>query len=334
MTDSTPSGSPLDAVASGGESQVADTFSLLGNETRLAILLVLWEARDPETMTGTLPFSRLRDRVGLPRGRQFNYHLEKLVGTFVEKTDDGYGLRFPGLLFVRSIIAGGGIDDPTLERTQIDVRCEICGAPTAVSYDDNRLTLYCTECEGRCPPSQDCPSGALMGGHLEPAGLAHRTAEELFSAFMVKIFASKFYELGGICSNCTAPIETSLEVCEDHDGSDSELCAVCNHSSPAIWRTHCATCKVSKAGPPRWLALFHPAVVAFYYDHGMEIGLGGRTDEADILRYLELSWTFETEALSVEPPRIQVTVSRDGDHRHLVLDGTGAVIDVTDGTAA
>lgn len=44
----------------------------------------------------SLSFTELRERVGVRQGAQFNYHLDKLVGHFVTKTDGGYSLRPTG----------------------------------------------------------------------------------------------------------------------------------------------------------------------------------------------------------------------------------------------
>lgn len=53
-------------------------------EPRLKILNSLAEADGP------LTFSTLRESVGTIYSGQFNYHLRKLDGLFVRKTDDGY----------------------------------------------------------------------------------------------------------------------------------------------------------------------------------------------------------------------------------------------------
>jgi len=52
MANSNPTESPLEAAADFTGSHAVDAFKLLGNETRLAILLALWEAYDPTTLTG------------------------------------------------------------------------------------------------------------------------------------------------------------------------------------------------------------------------------------------------------------------------------------------
>jgi AcrR family transcriptional regulator len=79
---------------------------VLSNETRLAILPALWETYDPHAERNAVPFSELRDRVGIRQGGQFNYHLEQLLGHFVRKGDDGYKLRQAARHVVQAVLSG------------------------------------------------------------------------------------------------------------------------------------------------------------------------------------------------------------------------------------
>ena len=91
MADTSSPGSPLETVAATADELTVEAFELLGSEMRLAILLALWEAMDPYAFPPepALSFSELRKRVGIRHGRQFNYHLDKLVGRFVHRADEG-----------------------------------------------------------------------------------------------------------------------------------------------------------------------------------------------------------------------------------------------------
>ncbi|MEF8791004.1 MAG: ArsR family transcriptional regulator, partial [Haloarculaceae archaeon] len=88
MVGSDPSGSPLQSVSAGA--RATEAFELLGNETRLAILVALWEQYEPFGRDGAVRFSELRARVGTADSGRFNYHLDRLDDHFVESTDDGY----------------------------------------------------------------------------------------------------------------------------------------------------------------------------------------------------------------------------------------------------
>jgi hypothetical protein len=73
-----------------------EAFAILGDETRLNIVRVLWqtgalhEYDDIDDSASTLSFSELRKRVNVSDNGRFNYHLSKLVPHFVRKTDGGY----------------------------------------------------------------------------------------------------------------------------------------------------------------------------------------------------------------------------------------------------
>ena len=119
-----------------------DAFSALGNETRLAILRALGDADEP------LPFSALYDRVDVSDSGQFNYHLDKLAGHFVRQSETGYELARPGSRVVEAVLSGAMTDTPVLEPTEVDHPCPFCGAPVEVTFRDERVELYCTECAG------------------------------------------------------------------------------------------------------------------------------------------------------------------------------------------
>ena len=58
---SNPTNSPLEAAAGVAGTDATEAFGLLANETRLAILLALWEAKEPEKPRSeqAVPFSEL-----------------------------------------------------------------------------------------------------------------------------------------------------------------------------------------------------------------------------------------------------------------------------------
>lgn len=331
MTDTDPPDSPLKAAAGAAGSRATDAFELVGNETRLAILLALWEAYDPHSEHNAVPFSTLRDRVGMRDSGQFNYHLGKLDGQFVRKTDDGYALRRSGLMLVQSIIAGTGIEDPTFDPVEVDAPCKRCGAPTAVTYDNVYVYQVCTECTGLNLPGDEHPPGMLVGWTFEPTGLADRTAEGVFAASTIKTFARIALRFEKICPECSGSVEWSVDVCADHDPSGDE-CPNCGWNEAVRVQETCTVCKSAGHGTPGYKVLFHPAVVAFYYDRGVEIGFTGDTSFEDVIRTLDLVEGFEEEVISADPPQVRVTISYDGDELHLLLDEDMEVVDITEKT--
>ena len=160
-----------------------EAFSILGDETRLTILKALGEAGAP------LAFSELFDRVDYDDPSNFNYHLKKLSGHFVHKTDDGYALRQAGRRIVEAVLAEAVPDDVEMTRTRVDQPCFLCGAPIAISYQQAHLGLYCSDCDGTRNESSSTTVGRrvdrtdLLGLlDLPPAGVPDRTPTEILHA--------------------------------------------------------------------------------------------------------------------------------------------------------
>lgn len=143
-----------------------DAFSVLGNETRMEILHALGEADEP------VSFSELRDRLGRPDSGQFNYHLDQLVGHFIRKTDEGYGLLQAGRRVIEAVLSGAVTEIPDKESTRIDKSCYLCGGPTEVTYDATAprpVRVSCTECAGVADLFEPVDYGNIGSFPLPPA---------------------------------------------------------------------------------------------------------------------------------------------------------------------
>jgi hypothetical protein len=134
----------------------------------------------------------------------------------------------------------------------------------------------------------------------------------------------------GICPDCSGPVEWSLDLCEDHDPSFREVYPNCQRQRPIIAREVCAVCKSSGEGTPSIKVMLHPAVVAFFHDHGVDWGFTGTTDFTDVIRHLKLVSEFEQELVSTDPPRVRVTIQYEGDELQLTLNEEMHVVDVTE----
>lgn len=322
MVEPHSSESPLEAVAAG--EQATDAFKRLGNETRLAILVALWERYEPFDEGSAVRFSELRARVGTTDSGQFNYHLDRLDGHFVESSDEGYRLTEAGRKFVQTVIAGAGIETPTLEPTEIDASCTLCGAGVEVTYKDGHVSVLCTQCEGLWPGDGTNSRGHLAKFSLEPAGLVNRSPEEVYAAAWVKTFQRLSSMIEGICPTCSGQVERSLAVCDDHDAEGR--CANCGRYARTIARLHCSVCKDWVQTTIGGVAKYHPRVVAFCYDHGLELQymFNDLTHIKERLQRCE----SDVEHLSDDPLRIRVTTRIDGDEVWIELDENLTVVDV------
>jgi hypothetical protein len=317
MTDRDATQSPLKRAAGSDTTRAVEAFSLLGHETRLAILLALWDAYVPGPSDDAVSFSELLDRVGIRDSGQFNYHLGKLEGHFVRKTEDGYVLRRAGQKLVRAVIAGAGIEEPSLEPTEIDIECPYCGAQTAILYDDGWLYRVCTECEGAYEGDDHQPDGYLTGAALDPAGISNRSLGEMWAAAVTLGHQNMKSMLEGVCPECSGTVDGTLVVCEAHD--DEGVCDNCGRTTAELALLNCQVCKALHAASPSTLVAHHPAVVAFYYERGVAIQY--ETDGFESAkRRVTLTSDHEQELVSTDPHRVLVRVRYAGDVLELTID--------------
>lgn len=308
------------------EPHTTDAFGLLGDETRLAVLLVLWEEHDPYADDNSVPFSRIFERVDCDDPGNLSYHIEKLEGQFVRQRAErgGYELRNPGLKLVRSVIAGAGEGDVAREPAEIDQACPFCNAPTVVSYQDGLVFWACTECDGVAPEGTNA-DGALGRIPFEPGGLADRTPEELKAASEAAVWRKAHSLFDGVCPTCSGPVAGWLEWCGNHDAEG--VCGECGIRFGIQARFECRICEDYGTTTPKRLALLHPTMIAFYDDHGRSTRVhAGDIESAQ--RVYSLVDDHEQELVSENPPRAQVTASMDEDEVSVMFDETVNVVDV------
>jgi hypothetical protein len=291
-------------------------FALLGNETRIGIVRALWEAYDPYA-DDAVPFSTLFERVGADDTGNFNYHLGKLTEHFVRRTDDGYELAPPGFEVVRAIVAGTATETPALAAAAVDATCRRCGSPVEITYEDATTWARCTGCEGYWPDR----GGEIFGFSLPPQGLRERDPDEILHATIV--YSIRRFETmsDGVCPACGGTVDAALAVCDDH--APDGVCDACGSSFLGVLTFVCDSCKFAWRSPSYAAVSNHPALVAFYYDHGVE---HVPATWAAISRGLD----WEEERLATGPGPLRLTVTHDGDRRRFVLDETGTVVAVDD----
>lgn len=317
---------PIDAATGEAGLHTTDAFALLAEETRLAILLALWEAYDPQADDNTVPFSEIFDRVDYDDPGNLSYHLEKLDGQFVRQEADGegYEIRTTGLKLIRSVIAGAGLQDTSLEPSEIDQHCPLCGAPTTISYRDGLVIHSCTDCDGAAPAHSDI-EGLLSMAPFDPAGLTDRTPTEIRAASTVGTLRRVQTLFDGLCPACSGAVDGWFEYCADHHATGP--CENCELRFAARARFECRVCRNHKIEPPQGLVLFHPSVASFYDDHGVSTRV--RADDIEtVTRFYELMAGHEVAVVSEQPLRVEVTVTYNGDEIRLTFDDTVRVTDV------
>jgi len=294
-----------------------EAFAVLGNETRMAVLRELWESAEP------MSFTALREAVAPDDAGNFNYHLGKLAGQFVRKTGEGYVLRFAGEQVVRAALSGTITADPSLPAAETDERCPYCDAPVEMAYSEETISVRCIGCDGVV--GGEFPDGTTVHFEFPPAGLRGRDREGVIDAAHVLYDSKVAPMLKGVCPECAGRISVSHDVCDDHDPGDAGLCPRCD-TRFAVWSTFtCQNCRYSRRSAAWFAALNHPAVVAFYHDHGLTEKLPIRKLTSDNARFVRRITATVTDT---DPYRFRVTIPVGNETLVVAMDETLEVLSV------
>jgi DNA-directed RNA polymerase subunit RPC12/RpoP len=297
MTDSE---GDTDGAAPPGDADPAEAFDVLGNGTRIDILRALAESPgDPVT------FSTLRQRVGMTDSGQFNYHLEKLVDRFVRKGEDGYELTTAGMLVHGAILSGaytGGAAFDPIPLTDEGDDCPDCGSGLELRYAAERMRVACPDCD-RLVASMPLPPGVLEGRD-------RAAIPETFDRYL-RVVAEQLRD--DFCLFCSGPLDARLE---------RTAFPAFNLDDPAPLAVfECARCGRQVQSGPGALLLDHPAVVAFYHDHGRDVR------ERPVWQRPLMHWDGVT-VTSEDPLEIEAALELDGDRLAIRLDESLGVVNV------
>jgi hypothetical protein len=272
----------------------ASAFGRLADPLRVSILLALWET----ARRGEATFSDLREAVGVHDSGHFNYHLGKLVGPFVAKTDAGYRLRPVGLLVVDAVQAGAFTDPPEVGPFDAGGVCPDCAGPLEARYVGGELRIDCPACEI-----------AVTMFVFPPCAVEEREGEALLAAYAAR--TRRFVSLAGsgVCPFCGAPTETSVTPNADITHLDHPVRYTCDGCGGAI-----------RASLGLHL-LDAPPVVSFLDDHGEA------PDDRPYWRVPFCVGDDDVELVAEDPPQFDLSLSRDGETLRVTVDGVGEVIE-------
>lgn len=272
-------------------------FNALGNTVRIRILRALGEA------DSVLSYTELRDRVGLDEGDRFNYHLDRLVGHFVAKSEDGYELRQPGRAVVQAVLSGAITEDPRIDRTGIDASCQLCSAPIEIRYKEDRVETYCTECSGVWGPYKQGEPGYLGGRFLPPAGIQDRSPYQIYRTAWAWTMRDIFSMGQGICPACSAQLDYDILLCDHHDQAD-EFCDECNRRYAARIGWRCSNCIFGIESTFPVCVATNTDLLEFMLSNGLN-----PIDPDEIPPVQRVFSDYEEEILSADPPEIRLTFS-------------------------
>lgn len=270
-----------------------DAFKLLSDETRVAILQAVWAADDTP-----ITFTEIRNRIGRPDSGQFNYHIDKLRGHYLSRTDNGYELTQAGREVVRAVLAGTLTKEPSTEAMPIDVECVDCGGTLVARFEEHGH-IECGDC-----------GAIVMWNEFPPAGLEGRDGAELAWAFDRWTQRRFRLAMDGVCPSCAAPMEVTRV--GSSSGDDSDVAGLYT----------CSNCRYEARVPLFGHVFEHPAVVSFFHERGRNV-VG-----QPYWHLRSMAREFTESVRDEDPWRVAINIVADGDRITLTLDERFDVVDI------
>lgn len=281
-------------------------FAALANETRLAILQTLWESE-----VETVPFSELRRAVEIRDPGQFNYHLNKLVGRFVTKTDGEYQLTQAGKHVNGAIASGMYTVQGAIDLIVLGHSSRISGERLLLRYEDETVQIECDACS-------PCLSGwAAPIAPVVFAGYNNNDIPVVVSRYLRTISQQA---INGFCPYCNGRMEPTVR---DSDSMDADPAVSVDRAEepdnqprnhPEV-RFDCQRCGAgAKLALDHALLLGDPVVVSFHHENGIIV------PEQPIWEFSELS-PDRVDIESRNPVRVNVTFRIEESALTVVVDG-------------
>lgn len=231
-----------------------ELFTVLADETRLGILEALWECDDEP-----MPFSELYGAVDIDDSGHFNYHLDKITGRFITKTDGGYALTQAGKYVNGALASGVYTAEGALKPIPLDASCRTCSGDRTLKYEDEVVHVEC----------ESCPAGWVAA--VPPAVLAGYDRDEI-SRVVSQYLRTKFRRIiDGFCTYCDGRVELAVGPSEAMDVGPDNPSGDQDPTQPVI-QSDCQRCSATVGlSLAHGLLFTHPAVISFYYEHGVDL---------------------------------------------------------------
>ncbi|GAB3691923.1 winged helix-turn-helix domain-containing protein [Salinarchaeum chitinilyticum] len=270
-------------------------FDVVRSPARVDILLALAEQASVDPDAPALSFSALHDRVDIDDSGQFNYHLDKLRDHLVHSTEDGYRLSPRGHEVAGAILSGAFAAGEDLPAEPLAGACPYCDADIQAAYEQGQIVVECANDHTLFTSSvpDDLATEASLADVLEEVRARARYKLQIV--------------LEGTCTYCYGDVEWSVTHRDDHP-------------EPVLYEGRCTRCGVGYSAPPNYAVLFHPAVVAFFWEHGVDV--------RSIVAWEIADWTVDQTLRSEDPVRIEVVFGTDDARLAVTIDDAAAVVDV------
>ncbi|ERH08639.1 MAG: hypothetical protein J07HX64_00385 [halophilic archaeon J07HX64] len=285
------------------QAEPEEVFGLLSDDNRVAILRALWNGDEP------IGFSELHDAVDIGDSGQFNYHLKKLVDQFVTRAEEGYELTVAGDQINGAIESGSYTTSGRMEPIQLDSLCS-CGGTRTFYYEDELATIECDSCS--LTARYDIPPSVF-------ADCDHEEVPTVAGRYLRTVIERLHH---GFCPRCDGPAEHTACQFTDVPGWDEEEPEdnpLGNPRELPIVLHECRQCEHKITSGVQYSLLTHPVVVAFHYDHGIDI--------RDCSIWEFTSFMDRERVRSTDPFRASTVFTVDGDELTVVVDEEMRVVE-------
>ncbi|SFC19051.1 hypothetical protein SAMN05444422_105198 [Halobiforma haloterrestris] len=301
-----------------------EALALLGNEVRAKILHTLSEARGGRGPPPVLPFSELRERTdGSVESSRFNYHLQQLVGTFVERVDpraeagaddaqpvsemaatdeEGFRLRPEGTTMVRTIRAWSVAGEATVEPFDLEQSCHHCGGSIRAQYRNAIFAIQCADCE------------YLYDYNLTPPGILNGPDDRLLERVAAYNRQQRFAFAQGTCPLCGGGVDAEFLEPETTGYPRGNL-------RSTIVRRGCSHCGNKDTLTTGEFLLGESEVIAFCRRRGLDLM------DTPIWEVEFAATDRRTTVEATDPWRVTTAVELDGEALECTVDETLEVVD-------
>lgn len=305
-------------------------LSLLSNDIRAGVLWQLSESRGGDGPPPVLSFSELRERAAPDTdSSRFNYHLQKLVGPYVERVEAGegwedasrpvpemagepeagYQLTPEGTTLIRTIRAWSAAVE-TDRSLDIDQNCHYCESSLTARYESAILAVECPDCRYLYDYNLT-PPGVLTDVDDEFADVADADVLDRAANYNRNI---RLAFARGICPYCGNDVDAEFQNPETTGYPRGDR-------RQALIRRGCSHCGNKDNLTVGELLLREPRLIAFCLDNGLDVTTTPIWD-------LEFAATDRhTSVHSIDPWEVAVTVTFDDDRLTLVVDESLTVVE-------
>jgi len=196
-----------------------------------------------------------------------------------------------------------------LDQSRDGQACPVCGGEQRLHYEDK---IVRTEC--------DCFAEARF--HLPPSAVGAFDPETLPDV-SDRYLKTTFYRITrGFCPYCDGQVRAAAGPALSPDEAPDELSTAEIERARETPQAHftCTRCDREFGAGLTSVLLFHPAVVSFYYDHGVDV-------QSEPYWQLKGLATDRERIRGREPFRAAVTYAVDGDRLTAVVDDSLEVLE-------